>query len=41
MVENLPVWIAAPAAAIGLVWVLYRVYILPGYNRDREARKGA
>lgn len=41
MVESLPVWIAAPMAAIGLVWVLYRVYILPGYHRDREERKAA
>ena len=38
MVESLPVWIAAPAVAIGLGYALYRAYILPGYARDRAER---
>lgn len=38
MIDNLPIWIAAPLTLIlGLV-ALYRCYILPGYLKDRESR---
>lgn len=36
MTENLPVWVAVPLIVILGVVALYRCYILPNYEKDRN-----
>lgn len=40
MIDNLPIWLAAPLTLIFGLVALYEGYIKPGYLKDRSEHSG-